>query len=533
MLGLLIARLPSIFFAEWLNVDETQMIAEALTLLQDPVYWRSVDGTTIGPLNSYLLAWPGLLHWPITYVTCRLTATCLVGLTSWLLFAAMRELLSPLASRVSLLVLMLFLWFTTYFDYLHCSSELPALPILAYCWRILVRLYKRPASFTGQHMVWLITGGLAGLIPFIKLQAVPSIAIIVTALLVNLTARRETKRYLPTAKKALRWLLIGGLLPSLLIIGLCTLWGVSERMYVFYFKSNLLNYREYYKDLYPNTQLPLWEKLARLPGFFTAEPTFGHYVWLFLLATSLAIGGRIYRRKRLPAGQQWLLGWSLGWLAMACYSVAMPATEYGHHLWLVLLPLTWLLSVATQELLTSWPILRVNRLRLAALTIVPSLIQLSAVQHAGLQKAHYYLYCLAHPQAVEVNPVSSAISAWALPGDRLVIWGWQNRYHVDTQLPQGTSENTSFRSMYPHSLRPAYQHKYLKDIMTSRPTFFLDATGPNSLFMSDTARYRFEQFPPLARYIVRHYRLVSQVDHVRIYLRTERVRASSLLVGTN
>ncbi|GAB2563913.1 hypothetical protein [Spirosoma aerophilum] len=531
IVGLLIARLPSIFFADLLNVDETQMIAEALTLLQDPVYWRSVDGTTIGPINSYLLAWPGLLHLPITYVTCRLTAIALLGLTSWLLFTAMREWLSPVSSRLSLLVFMLFLWFTTYFDYLHCSSELPALPIIAYCWLMLVRLYKRPTYFKGKPINWLMTGFLAGLIPFIKLQAVPIIAIIVLALVVRLANQSTRKPFFSATNKPLGLVLAGGLLPSLLVIAWATLLGVTDRMFVFYFKSNLFNYSEYYKDLYPNTQLPIWSKLARLPSFFAAEPTFGHYVWLCLLATSLAIAWRLYGQHQLTTAHKWLIGWSLCWLGMACYAVAMPATEYGHHLWFVLLPLTWLLSLAVQELLANWKSLSINRGLLVAITIVPSLLQVAAVHQAGIKEANYYLYQLAHQQTARMNPVSSIISSRALPGDRLVVWGWQNRYHVDTQLPQGTSENTSFRSMYPHSLRQAYRHKYLTDILSSQPTFFLDATGPNSLFMSDTTRYRFENFKPLAHYIATHYQLVGQLDHVRIYQRTDRVRHSQLLVG--
>ncbi|MEZ4905561.1 MAG: hypothetical protein R2822_29255 [Spirosomataceae bacterium] len=51
-------RLPILVFNQEINPDESQMIAHALTLKQFPVYWQSVDGTTIGPLDNYLLVFP-------------------------------------------------------------------------------------------------------------------------------------------------------------------------------------------------------------------------------------------------------------------------------------------------------------------------------------------------------------------------------------------------------------------------------------------------------------------------------------------
>ena len=51
-------RLPIIIFNQEINPDESQMIAHALTLRQYPIYWQSVDGTTIGPLDNYALLLP-------------------------------------------------------------------------------------------------------------------------------------------------------------------------------------------------------------------------------------------------------------------------------------------------------------------------------------------------------------------------------------------------------------------------------------------------------------------------------------------
>ena len=48
-------RWPYFFAASEYNPDESQFIAGAMALAHDPVFWRSVDGVTSGPLDFYAL----------------------------------------------------------------------------------------------------------------------------------------------------------------------------------------------------------------------------------------------------------------------------------------------------------------------------------------------------------------------------------------------------------------------------------------------------------------------------------------------
>src|SRR5882724_7824274 len=48
---LLAWRWPPLLYNQELNPDEAQLIAGAVTLAHDPVFWRSVDGGTAGPLD--------------------------------------------------------------------------------------------------------------------------------------------------------------------------------------------------------------------------------------------------------------------------------------------------------------------------------------------------------------------------------------------------------------------------------------------------------------------------------------------------
>jgi hypothetical protein len=83
---LVFMRLPVIVFNRELNQDESQMLSHAVTLFQNPVYWRSVDGTTIGPLDNYLLVIPKLFGFQLDYSAARYGAAVCRGRMAFAFF---------------------------------------------------------------------------------------------------------------------------------------------------------------------------------------------------------------------------------------------------------------------------------------------------------------------------------------------------------------------------------------------------------------------------------------------------------------
>jgi hypothetical protein len=237
LLLLFISRLPSILYQEQLNVDESQMIAQALTLLQNPVYWYSVDGTTIGPINSYLLIWPGFFGLPITYLTARLTGIILISLTLWLLFAGFRLIAAQTTARFGLLLLVLFFSYTTHFDFLHYSSELASLVFVAAGWYYFLQ-FCRQTSFSINRRNWLIAGILIGCVPFAKLQNVPSAALIASGIITNLFYFQRVKFW--PINKQLVLFLCGLLVPAGLFLAMCFYHGILDRFYIFIFNRIFL-----------------------------------------------------------------------------------------------------------------------------------------------------------------------------------------------------------------------------------------------------------------------------------------------------
>jgi hypothetical protein len=83
-------RLPTALVPREFNPDESQMLSQGMKFLVDPVPWRAVDGTTGGPLNSYLISALLLMGFRPGYVLVHLLADVLVGLQ---VFVAHRTLL--------------------------------------------------------------------------------------------------------------------------------------------------------------------------------------------------------------------------------------------------------------------------------------------------------------------------------------------------------------------------------------------------------------------------------------------------------
>src|ERR1700731_3662244 len=87
MATFILCRLPVIGLNSALNPDESQLIANASKFMTDMNTWRSVDTTSSGPINSFVLMWANALGGS-SFVTARLTLVSLLC-TAWvMLFAA-------------------------------------------------------------------------------------------------------------------------------------------------------------------------------------------------------------------------------------------------------------------------------------------------------------------------------------------------------------------------------------------------------------------------------------------------------------
>ena len=503
---LLLLRLPSIVFNAEINPDESQMITQALTLRYDPVYFRSVDGTTGGPLDSYFLVLPSLLGLPFDYITAHLMAFGLVAVCLWLLFLTARLWFGETAARLALLPLVFVLGLTQNSDFLHYNSELIALVLLSgsyYLYASQLR-HKQPA-------LWRIAfiGLLLGMVPFGKLQAIPLAAVVGLFMVIDLLRRR----YLSVSARAGRVVLLGvcAALFSLFVVLLTWFNGVYDDFITFYILANF--------QYASNTSQ--WQTLLDLPDFFRKGTEFD---WLIKLTAGVWLSGFLLALRRnawFDSRTLLIGGFVLLLLAATLFAITRTGSGYVHYLYLLTGPLVFALAYGWRQILAN------ERFgRLVSAGVVGVFLMLFGVQ--GIQ-SYYGPSMNLYPSnrqngwAIQPSPVSEKIAQYARPGEKLVVWGWRCDYYVQAQMPQGVAENHSIRSAFAHPLLATYQQRYVHNFMRSFPPVFVDAVGQQNLWMTDRKTQGHELIKPLGQFVAAHYKYVGLASDARIYVRYDRV----------
>lgn len=481
-------RLPAVIFNQEINPDESQMIAHALTLKQYPIYWDSVDGTTIGPVNNYMLLLPAFLGLGFDYVAIRLLGLVWVLGSLFFFYHSVKNFFDVPTALLSLLPPLFFLSFTQDADFVHYSSEqLPLFLLNAALWRVSKIAAGSEKGFAGIFFLGL----LLGLNPFAKIQVVPQAAVI--GLFALITLYQHT-HFL----KACLVLIAGSLTVPVSIVALAGAFGVLDDLWDYYVLGNLI---------YAGGS-SLIDAIVRLPSFFAKSHDFPLYLGSLILLLAVSI----FQKNKQGFKANGLTVFIGLWLVAALYAATKTGNDFGHYLNLCVYPFALLGALFVDKLQKNG-----SRVPAAACVVLLPFLAgfgVKAVRHRPLNA---YISGIDH--RVPVSAVSQLILKHAQPTDRLVVWGWMCRYHVETQMPQGTAENHSERCIYPHPLRQKYYERYLSDLKRNRPKVFVDAVG-NSLWINDRASQAHEVFPELKSFIEKNYRFVGETERTRVYILT-------------
>ena len=155
----------SLFSYAVLNPDESQMMSNALRLINNNLKIYEFDGTTSGILNSLVLIWPVFFDLDITFLSTRLTAIVLISLILYLTFKIIRYEVDLTKSIVLISPLVFFFSLSRDPDFIHYSSELVSCFLLMLSYWILVKNYKNNKNYS-----YVILPFILGLILFAKIQ---------------------------------------------------------------------------------------------------------------------------------------------------------------------------------------------------------------------------------------------------------------------------------------------------------------------------------------------------------------------------
>ena len=494
-------RWPSIFMPREINPDETQMLAGAHALIYDPVFWRSVVGGTAGPLNFFVL-WPAgwIFGWD-SYLTARLTALSLLGISLIFTHQCVALILGRKVARVAGLAVVCLEALTNAPDLLHYSTELLSITLLSVTAYAAIRRW----AYQGG-LIWNGLGGLLlGAIPFSKIQAVPLAACAgVGWLFAEFIFRGKD------ANRRRLYLFVGAILPAIAFTCQLTAADEWQSFIITYIVSNF----QYSGQI--NFSLPQL-LVEHLRGFV------GQDSLLELLLPMSAIWILLMLRVKKIANQTARIFF---WLSFAVFIVAQFCVIYAwhpyiHYWQLMIVPLTFLFGAVVGNLLAaspqSWR--NVDRLLVAggAITMVAALFF-----HRAEIPNDYIAYNAVLSQKRYSSPhvkLVECIKSRARPGDSIAIWGWAQSFFVETGLRQATRYPNFMGLVVEGPHREYYCKCFFFDFLNSNPAFFLDSTGPQNSNWKDPGLAHERMFPSLATLVRDNYVLIDVVDGARLYQR--------------
>ena len=503
LVGLLFFKRLPILFINWeLNPDESQLLSQAITLRHHPVYWKYVDGATMGPLSSYYAAIPGYFGIPLNYIVLRWTAFLCLLVSVGSGYFALENFFNARVARLALLPGVTFLAFTTHADFLHATNEQLSLALIGLAIWQYSRLWHQRSPYSAGNLFLL--GFISSLVPFAKLQGTPTVLVLILAAFVGLL-RQYSPRTNASFWQAIAGLVAGGLFFPLLVIGLATGFGVFADFVQFYIVGNFAY----------SAGASFWYFLGQFPQFVGRTGDF----LVFLIPTFVIVIIWLFSKSRLTKRSGGLLLVTLALMAASGYAVIKPGNEFTHYLLYLLFPVC---------LLNAWFI---DRLRAPLHTVlwvatVVLLVGISAIlqqENPAADPSYAYRHAPFAFRYFHVSPTAQEVQKLARPGEDLVVWGWAPQYNVQTQMPQGVCDNHTIRCVMGKDQR-IHRARYLKNIQASQPPVFVDAVGPHSMWLYDRAAYGYETFPELKTYIDRHYRLVGEVEKNRVFARIDRYK---------
>jgi hypothetical protein len=504
---LLAWRWPPLFGVRELNPDESQLVAGALTLKMDPVFWRSVDGTTSGPLNFFALLPTHLLGIPADYFNARLTGLLLVWGALWCTYGLFRRHYNAGVAVLGVVPGLAFFCTVTDSDFIHYTSEHPSL-LLMMASALLFWRAVDPGDASGppRPASWWAAGLFMGMLPWAKLQSAPIAAAL--ALCGTVLAMRRSGRPAAARIRDVATLAAASLAPTAFFLIVTAAFGQWEHFYRGYIENNII---------YVSTEFTIPMTIAKL-----YQTSMFHYSYPAFLAGPAFAGIVGVLAWIAWPGRPLGLAWSgLLMTAAGVIAVLAPRQGFHHYLLYTILPLTWWSAALVGNLHGSLrDPLRQAMLALAFVLVaggIPVAIRSSFAasnEHGRLLEN----WRVPHREAARL------IRAHRQPGDRLAVWGWDSQVYVETQLPQATRESHSTRQLWDSSQRDTYYRpRYLADLKRNHPAFFVDAVGPDAFFFTDRLKSGHEIFEELGTHISENYVLMGTFDHLRVYFRKDRV----------
>ncbi len=497
---LFLFRLPTILWPRELNGDESQMLSQGMKFLIDPTPWRAVDGTSGGPLNSYLISIFLLLGFKPGYALAHVLATALVSLQVVTAHQTILHFASRKAAIWGILPMIICYSFSRNANYLHYSSELlPALLLALGFLSFVMWMEDLPERRQSTRILLAFLSGLAiGAAPWCKLQALPIAVAIGGISLLGMIYRGNLG-----AERRLRdsvALCSGFLLPGFLILSVVVHGGVIKD----FWRSYVLGNSSYAGEENWRTILMNFSFAHILPEIM---PSFAGCLIALILFSYQS-------RKRqdlvMTSRDVWIFGSLLLWLGAAFFAVCRPPTFFAHYTNFLLYPMS---CFSAGLLAKEVPLLMgrftgfLERASKIGIVIILAVLSFSTVFQAVEARA---LPPEDNPNEKIADVIKEMNAAHAIRS--LAIWGWTPEVYVRTGIPPATRDSIGHFVITPGQMQPYFRHRFACDLRSAMPDLFVDTVAPGAFTWSwDTRLEGYESDRETRDFIDQHYYLVRKL----------------------
>jgi hypothetical protein len=568
--SLLLSRFPALLAGE-LNVDETQFVASAHKLFKDPVFFRSVDCGTTGPLNILPLLLPAVFGVSPDYASGRLIALIIILASIFVMFRVYSKLTSDSVARIAILPMAGAFAVLRQTDFLQHSSEHVSILLLALAVYAAVTTFCKPELYA-PNLVGL--GLLLAAAFFAKMQAVP-ILLCVTAITLAWVHKHG-----PPAPFWRPYAMVGfGLAPLFLINWIvCLAAGVWNDFWMTYIVGNF-SYIQNDDSLTPDMSrfgefalgVPEIRWMAIAVAALAAARIFyamrgtkaaGYSLFVQMTVSCGVVAALLEPQLRTGGGVVGAYGGALAIVMLGAafvflwqepYSPNSAARWFGFAAWAILLaaaaaayaPLNLfqhylLLLIAPLCMTMAWPILahfqrhgdlgpgageRTADLAAASLPFVLTFVVLvltSQIVQAG------------NPSAIDFaavgpgirEPDSVFIESFTRPSDEISVWGWDARPYLGAgRTPATRDTNMSNFFVWNPKFQEYHNNRYLLDMSRHPAALFVDAreNSRESPF-SGRQDIAFESIPSIRSYIHANYVYLASAYGDRFFIRRDLAR---------
>ncbi len=493
--------------------DESQFIAGALTLRHDPLFWKSVDGTTHGPLTEWPLLVALFARGSLDFTTARITSVLLVWLQLISALLIFRHLFKSGVAALLVLPLLAVNAFTQVWSFVaYCSEHVPNALVALGCWA-LITAWRPDGDGAPSFSKLFASGVFFGAIPFAKLQAAPIALVgVIAGACVILFAVNRTQRL-----RALGWLIGGATTMSILILVVVTACGIWSDFFSCYILDNMRYATA--NRFPPDRSFTLIDAPRMLLELGSAIGGFAEFaLWM----TGLGLVGLFFLWRFTRWHRCWVFV-AAAILLTAALSAMSPGRPYLHYLQLIIFPVGLFGGIVAGGLFSDGA---VRPFRFAQVAVVTAFLVCGLAPQIWWRvrepQPFIGIFSVTHGALVQ-SEVSREILEHARPGERLGIWGWMPMLWVETGMIQATRDGQTSRQIEPHPRREYYRTRFMRDLLRAEPSVFVDAVGPGSFVYEDRAESSHETFPELRDYIDNNYHLLNEVSGARVYFRNDRL----------